>query len=708
MIKKLKIKRINVLFMAIIFILIAFFAMSDKAYASASVSSAGVFYNSGECPLNSMIFGAGFSSGMEGSEWYNCGYLYLDGQQATQSLSYPYTASTLPYTCPNSYFYHGKIPDGFGTGGPIKLYCAALNLNGSQVTWSGTNDSNWPMPGGGTTAQIWCPFSNQLAVGEAGGPGGLLCTGTYNYTPPVPPTPTPPSCSCSGWTNGSCGAGGCGSNQRQQTRTCTPSGCDVQSQCVTDSSCTASTRPSVSIWTTDAYGNRTSSINTGQQAMIYWQWQNANYGYVHGLYLQSGNPTWTNVSPGATGTSVISTAGTYQYTIYAYDNYGYSASSSTTLTVGSSTPTGFSWYQPSIGCSGTNNYITLSWSPSSGARGYNIWKDGGYLTTVYGTRYTDYPGTIAPAGYDIYAWSGDWINGPFTRVSTGNLLIRGYYSWPNCNPTPPSSNFKFNVTSSCSNGKQVNNFTWNASSKTAYTVPPNLPYQLIDRGPNHGCSTASLSCLWTDTTNYYTTGCGGSSCPYIDYDLIAGNWYTGDANKYEWASCSGSSYCVSVGAGVYGTLAHQILKVPKISCVQPPTATLSVDKTVVASGETVKLTWSSTSANSCSITSNPATSPATNLSGTSGSNVSTGAISKNTQFNLTCTGSGGTASDSKTVTIGGSLYKGLFVGDKININLNRDSSLHFDYDANVVNNPPPGFSDILNSSLIDSYQDVAP
>jgi hypothetical protein len=34
--------------------------------------------------------------------------------------------------------------------------------------------------------------------------------------------------------------------------------------------------------------------------------------------------------------------------------------------------------------------------------------------------------------------------------------------------------------------------------------------------------------------------------------------------------------------------------------------------------------------------------------------------------------------------------------------------LHFDYDANVVNNPPPGFSDILNSSLIDSYQDVAP
>jgi len=45
------------------------------------------------------------------------------------------------------------------------------------------------------------------------------------------------SCSCTPWVNQGCGKGGCASNQMYQTRTCTPSGCDVQSQCVYDSSC---------------------------------------------------------------------------------------------------------------------------------------------------------------------------------------------------------------------------------------------------------------------------------------------------------------------------------------------------------------------------------------------------------------------------------------------------------------------------------------
>src|SRR5207245_1846471 len=47
----------------------------------------------------------------------------------------------------------------------------------------------------------------------------------------------PPPCTCTAWVNGSCGAGGCSASQRQQTRTCTPTNCAAQSQCVTDSSC---------------------------------------------------------------------------------------------------------------------------------------------------------------------------------------------------------------------------------------------------------------------------------------------------------------------------------------------------------------------------------------------------------------------------------------------------------------------------------------
>ena len=43
-------------------------------------------------------------------------------------------------------------------------------------------------------------------------------------------------CTCGAWTNGACNAGGC-TNQRQQTRTCTPSGCDITTQCIADASC---------------------------------------------------------------------------------------------------------------------------------------------------------------------------------------------------------------------------------------------------------------------------------------------------------------------------------------------------------------------------------------------------------------------------------------------------------------------------------------
>jgi hypothetical protein len=51
------------------------------------------------------------------------------------------------------------------------------------------------------------------------------------------PSPPPSECSCTLWVNQGCGKDGCTSNQMYQTRTCTPSGCDVQSQCVYDSSC---------------------------------------------------------------------------------------------------------------------------------------------------------------------------------------------------------------------------------------------------------------------------------------------------------------------------------------------------------------------------------------------------------------------------------------------------------------------------------------
>lgn len=75
-----------------------------------------------------------------------------------------------------------------------------------------------------------------------------------------------------------------------------------------------------------------------------------------------------------------------------------------------------------------------------------------------------------------------------------------------------------------------------------------------------------------------------------------------------------------------------------------PTVTLAANPASVVRGSTSVLTWSSTNATSCTGT-NFATGGAT-----SGS-VSTGALSATTNYSVSCTNAGGTATDSKTVTV---------------------------------------------------------
>jgi hypothetical protein len=47
------------------------------------------------------------------------------------------------------------------------------------------------------------------------------------------------SCSCTSWQDLGCGQGSCAADEMLQTRTCTPSGCNSQSRCVSSPICTA-------------------------------------------------------------------------------------------------------------------------------------------------------------------------------------------------------------------------------------------------------------------------------------------------------------------------------------------------------------------------------------------------------------------------------------------------------------------------------------
>ena len=44
-----------------------------------------------------------------------------------------------------------------------------------------------------------------------------------------------PSCSCGSWSDSACNGNGCSATQMYQTRSCTPSACDIESQCIDDS-----------------------------------------------------------------------------------------------------------------------------------------------------------------------------------------------------------------------------------------------------------------------------------------------------------------------------------------------------------------------------------------------------------------------------------------------------------------------------------------
>ena len=60
-------------------------------------------------------------------------------------------------------------------------------------------------------------------------------TGKRAYTNPIWVDVT--SCSCSSWSEGSCGGGSCNSEQKQWTRTCTPSACVSETKCEYDADC---------------------------------------------------------------------------------------------------------------------------------------------------------------------------------------------------------------------------------------------------------------------------------------------------------------------------------------------------------------------------------------------------------------------------------------------------------------------------------------
>jgi len=136
----------------------------------------------------------------------------------------------------------GSVIQGQATTSSIKTTLVSGKTQTVQLTTSGCPASTTcnlnPTSGNPT-------FSSTLTISTTSGTplgtsiitikgvgGGKTKTTTYTLT--VNPVP----CNCGSWMNGICGGNGCTATQRYQTRTCTPAGCNVESQCVSDPTCT--------------------------------------------------------------------------------------------------------------------------------------------------------------------------------------------------------------------------------------------------------------------------------------------------------------------------------------------------------------------------------------------------------------------------------------------------------------------------------------
>jgi hypothetical protein len=150
-------------------------------------------------------------------------------------------------------FNYWKIDDPYGTSylNPIEQTGAinagsAITLNGytvillQQTITSQTCSDGTAYNQCSATKPKYCSSGTLInSCSVCGCPSGQSCNTTTNACY------IPVTCTCGNWTNGACG-GSCSSGYRQQTRTCTPTGCTPAdglgtSRCVADASCSAQT-----------------------------------------------------------------------------------------------------------------------------------------------------------------------------------------------------------------------------------------------------------------------------------------------------------------------------------------------------------------------------------------------------------------------------------------------------------------------------------
>ena len=241
------------------------------------------------------------------------------------------------------------------------------------------------------------------------------------------------------------------------------------------------------------------------------------------------------------------------------------------------------------------------------------------------------------------------LNGDPACCAVGDVLPTYDPNPPDPTATPVPGNSPPTGTLSCPSSitlGQTGSFTLNG-----YDVNNNLSLAGL-----YYSSTASQHWYGNDNSDCNTSpycpvnvSCTGASCTLTrTWTPLAGGQYYVAANYYDSAGgqCSGNPYGLPAGWADCGSNDYCTVNVvtPTPTPV-PPTCNISANLPSINYGGSSNISWSSTNATSCSISTGGWT-------GTSGGPQNTGSLTFSVTYTCTCSGAGGSGTDSATVTVG--------------------------------------------------------
>ncbi|MDP2324904.1 MAG: hypothetical protein Q8N51_12875, partial [Gammaproteobacteria bacterium] len=289
-----------------------------------------------------------------------------------------------------------------------------------------------------------------------------------------------------------------------------------------------------------------------------------------------------------------------------------------------------------------------------------------------GAKMPTWDGTISDDGEGAStAWDGVrnviWWQGSWRAAQTSNKVLRKYDPAANTWTEYPGKTVGIDQAAAFDSQRQILLVVDGRDTKSVYaydtSVETPVLYTLNTTGDLSPQQSSAIGLDYDPVTDQFVAWTGGSAI----YTLTApSNWKTGTWTWKRIAAGSGSASPTANDRGTYGRFRY----VPALNAFivvnsvsgptymyklsasggtpptgSPPTVTLSASPNSVTAGGTTTLSWSSLDATSCTASGAWSGSKATTGS------TSVGPLNNTSTYSLSCTGSGGTISQSTTVQV---------------------------------------------------------